>query len=78
MTQREAFHVDKQFGQAMAWENVALSEVDIVDKPGGLNYASAYVGLVPAKRIGILLLANRGEFPHEIVRYHILPALARQ
>lgn len=78
MTQREAFHVDKEFGQAMAWENVALGEVDIVDKPGGLNNASAYVGFVPAKRIGLLLLANRGEFPHEIVRYRILPALARQ
>jgi beta-lactamase class C len=32
---------------------------------------------VPACRIGILLLANRGEYPHEIARYRILPALAR-
>lgn len=77
MTQREAFHIDQQFGQAMAWENIALSGVDIVDKPGGLNNASAYVGLVPGRRIGLLLLANRGEFSHEIGRYHILPALAR-
>ena len=78
MTQREVFHVDQEFGQAMAWENVDLGEVAIVDKPGGLNNASAYVGLVPARKIGLLLLANRGEFPHEIGRYHILPALARQ
>jgi hypothetical protein len=26
----------------------------------------------------LLLLANRGEFSHEIGRYQILPALARQ
>jgi beta-lactamase class C len=78
MTQREVFHIDREFGQAMAWENVDLGELDIVDKPGGLNNASAYVGLVPARRIGLLLLANRGEFSHEIGRYHILPALARQ
>ena len=78
MTQREAFHVDPEFGQAMAWEDVNLGDVAIVDKPGGLNNASAYVGLVPAKRIGLLLLANRGEFSHEIGRYHILPAIARQ
>jgi beta-lactamase class C len=78
MTQREVFHVDQEFGQAMAWENVDLGEVAIVDKPGGLNNASAYVGLVPARKIGLLLLANRGEFPHEIGRYQILPALARQ
>ena len=28
-------------------------------------------------RIGIVLLANRGDYPHEIARYKILPALAR-
>jgi beta-lactamase class C len=77
MTQREAFHVSAKFGQAMAWENVHLSGVDIVDKPGGLNNASAYIGLVPARKIGIVLLANRGEFPHENARYEVLPALAR-
>lgn len=76
MTQRELFHVDEKFGQAMAWENVRLPGVTVVDKPGGLNNASGYIGLVPARRIGIVLLANRGEYPHEIARYKILPALA--
>jgi len=77
MTQRQRFHVSAKFGQAMAWENVHLDGVDIVDKPAGLNNASAYIGLVPAKRIGIVLLANRGDFPHENARYQVLPALAR-
>ena len=40
MTQAKAFHVDRKFGQAMAW---VLGDVAI-DKPGGLNDASAYVG----------------------------------
>jgi beta-lactamase class C len=78
MTQRETFHVSEKFGQAMAWENVHLGEVDVVDKPGGLNNASAYVGLVPAHKIGIVLLANRADFPHEIARYRVLPELARE
>jgi len=78
MTQRESFHVTEKFGQAMAWENVHLNDVDIVDKPGGLNNASAYLGLVPAHKIGIVLLANRRNFPHEIARYRVLPALARE
>lgn len=82
MTQREAFRVDQRFGQAtfgqaMAWETVHLPGLTIVDKPGGLNNASGYIGLLPAHRIGIVLLANRGEYPHEIARYKILPALAR-
>nr|WP_311538712.1 serine hydrolase [uncultured Bradyrhizobium sp.] len=77
MTERESFRVDAKFGQAMAWEHVRLDGVTVIDKPGGLNNASAYVGLVPARRLGIVLLANRGEYPHEIARYRILPALAR-
>jgi beta-lactamase class C len=76
MTQHEAFRVDDTFGQGMAWETVRLPGVTVVDKPGGLNNASGYLGLVPARRIGIVLLANRGEYPHEIARYKILPALA--
>jgi beta-lactamase class C len=77
MTQHEIFRVDEKFGQGMAWETVHLPEVTVVDKPGGLNNASGYIGLVPALRIGIVLLANRGEYPHEIARYRILPALAK-
>ncbi|WP_394329872.1 serine hydrolase [Bradyrhizobium mercantei] len=77
MTERESFRVDAKFGQAMAWEHVRLDGVTVIDKPGGLNNASAYVGLVPARRLGIVLLANRGDYPHEIARYRILPALAR-
>jgi beta-lactamase class C len=76
MTQREMFRVNEKFGQAMAWETVHL-DGEVVDKPGGLNNASGYIGLVPARRIGVLLLANRAEFPHEIARYQVLPALAR-
>jgi beta-lactamase class C len=76
MTQHEIFRVDDKFGQAMAWETVRLPGVTVVDKPGGLNNASGYIGLVPAQRLGIALLANRGEYPHEIARYRILPALA--
>jgi len=77
MTERERFRIDDKFGQAMAWENVRLDGVTVIDKPGGLNNASAYIGLVPARKLGIVLLANRGEYPHEIARYRILPALAR-
>jgi beta-lactamase class C len=78
MTQRETFHLTEKFGQAMAWENVHLNDVDVVDKPAGLNNASAYVGLVPAHKTGIVLLANSGDFPHEIARYRVLPELARE
>ncbi|UGV28127.1 serine hydrolase [Rhodopseudomonas boonkerdii] len=77
MTQREMFRVSDEFGQAVAWENVRRNGIEVVDKPGGLNNATAYVGLAPRQRMGIVVLANRGEFPYEIARYRVLPELAR-
>ncbi|OYU89910.1 MAG: serine hydrolase [Bradyrhizobiaceae bacterium PARB1] len=77
MTQRQIFRVSSEFGQATAWENVHRNGIDVVDKPGGLNNATAYIGLMPRQRMGIVVLANRGEFPYEIARYRVLPELAR-
>jgi beta-lactamase class C len=77
-TQREAFRIGPAAGQALAWETTAVDGPTIVDKPGGLNNASAYIGLVPERRIGIVILANRGDVhPFEAGRSTILPALSR-
>lgn len=78
MTEREAFRIGPQTGQAMAWETINTDGPTIVDKPGGLNNASAYIGLVPERKIGIVILANRGDVhPFEAARSTILPALSR-
>jgi beta-lactamase class C len=78
MTQRETFRVSPQHGQAMAWEIENPLGVTIVDKPGGLDNASAYIGLVPDRKIGLVILANRGDVhPFEAARSTILPELAR-
>lgn len=78
MTEREAFRIGPQAGQAMAWETIGTDGPTIVDKPGGLNNASAYIGLIPERKIGIVILANRGDVhPFEAARSTILPALSR-
>ncbi len=78
MTQRESFRVDAKGGQAMAWEIIDTDGPTIVDKPGGLNNASTYIGLVPERRLGIVILVNRGDVhPFEAARSTILPALSR-
>jgi beta-lactamase class C len=77
-TQRVAFRIDERDAQAMAWEITNWGGVPIVDKPGGLNNASAYMGLVPEHRLGIVILSNRGDvYPFELARKTILPALAK-
>jgi len=77
MTQREMIRVSQELGQAMAWETVYADGITIVDKPGGLNNASAYIGFVPARKVGVVLLANRSDFPYEIARNRLLSALSR-
>ncbi len=78
LSQREAFRISAQHAQAMAWEIENAPGLTIVDKPGGLNNASAYVGLVPEQKLGLVLLVNRGDaFPFEAARNSILPDLAR-
>lgn len=77
-TQHEFFRIDAQYGQAMAWEVNDLGGPTIVDKPGGLNNASAYVGLVPARKLGLVILSNRGDMhPYDAARTTILPTLAK-
>ncbi len=78
LTQREAFRVNAQYGQAMAWEVNDMNGPTIVDKPGGLNNASAYMGLVPQQKIAIVILSNRGDVhPYDAARATILPELAK-
>jgi len=78
LTQREELRVSAQYAQAMAWEIESPFGMTIVDKPGGLDNASAYIGLVPERKIGLVILANRGDVhPFEMARSTILPELAR-
>ena len=64
--------------QALAWEMHKGAET-IVDKYGGMNNAAAYIGLVPARKLGLVILSNRGgENPTAEVGRRLLDALARR
>ena len=77
-TQQGVFRISPRNQQGMAWEVNAFGGAPIVDKPGGLDNASTYIGLVPSRKIGLVILSNRGnQYPHEIARETLLPALAR-
>lgn len=79
MTQRGVFAIDAHHSQALAWEINDYGGPAITDKPGGLNNTSAYIGLVAERRLGIVILINRGDqHPHEAARERILPALVEE
>jgi beta-lactamase class C len=64
---QEAMNVTQQgvlpFGErwvgALAWER-HLGAWEIVDRYGGLNNASATIAMIPARKLGVVILCNRG------------------
>jgi hypothetical protein len=56
---------------------VRNDDLTIVDKNGGLNNTSTYIGMTPQKRIGIVILGNRGNEPATRIGRQIMLALAR-
>ncbi len=76
LTQQEVFRISPRNTQALAWEVNKYGGPAIIDKPGGLNNSSTYIGMVPSRRLAIVILSNRGfQHPYEIGR-KLLPALA--
>jgi beta-lactamase class C len=75
--QRSTFPTGRGVYQALAWE-VRKGEQTIVDKYGGMNNASAYIGLIPERKIGVVILVNRGSMPVTDAGRGIILALARK
>ena len=64
--------------QALAWETISGPGPAIVEKYGGLNNASAYIGMMPSRKLGIVILGNRGnQYPNEAGRRILLELAAR-
>lgn len=65
--------------QALAWETISGTGPAIVEKYGGLNNASAYIGMMPSRKLGIVILGNRGnQYPNEVGRRILLELAARE
>ena len=78
LTQQGLVHIEPRVMQALAWEVNDYGGPIVVDKPGGLENALTYLGLMPSRKVGIVILGNRGfNDPSSIARQTLLPALAR-
>ena len=79
MAQAQAgvFTVNPRFTQALAWQRVKNDDLLIVDKNGGLNNTATYIGMIPQRRLGIVILSNCGGEPATRIGRQIMLALAR-
>ena len=75
--QQGVFTVRPRFTQALAWQLVRSDDLAVVDKNGGLNNTSTYIGMIPDKRLGIVILSNCGNEPATRIGRQIMLALAR-
>jgi beta-lactamase class C len=77
LAQQGVFTVRPRFTQALGWQVVGNGELAIVDKNGGLNNTSTYIGMMPEKKLGIVILSNCGGEPATKIGRQIMLALAR-
>jgi beta-lactamase class C len=75
VAQRGVIPINERVMQALAWE-VRRGPWEVVDKSGGLNNASAYIGMIPVRNLGIVLLGNRSNMGLADAGRAILSALA--
>src|SRR5262249_58252022 len=59
--QQGVFTVNPRITQGLAWQRVQNGTLTIVDKNGGLNNTSTYIGMIPQARLSIVILMNRGK-----------------
>ena len=76
ITHREVAPVRQHVTQAHAWE-AHHGPMTILDKNGGLSNSTAYIGMIPAKRLGVVILINRGWLDGREIGHPILLRLGR-
>jgi beta-lactamase class C len=78
LTQRPVVPYGPRSWQALAWEVNFETDPPIVEKIAGLNNTSGYMGMIPDRKLGIVILANRGSQPANAMGRRILTDLARR
>lgn len=72
------FRISANNAQGLAWE-INFNATPIIEKNGGLDSSSTYIGMIPSAKIGLVILTNRGnQDPAEIGRRLLLQLAARQ
>lgn len=60
-TQEPYFKVNADLSIGLAWQRTMTGGMLILDKNGGYAGFSSYIGIIPDKKIGVVLLANKGK-----------------
>jgi beta-lactamase class C len=76
LTQKPFFKASAKMTQGLAWQRVNLEGELAIDKNGGLSGTSTYIGMLPERHLGVVVMANRGKCSATAVGRKLLLALA--
>jgi beta-lactamase class C len=74
--QQPYFKASANMMQGLAWQRTMPRGELLIDKNGGLNGTSTYIGMLPGRKLGVVVLANRGKCQGTSVGRALLFALA--
>jgi len=74
--QKPYFKASAKMMQGLAWQRVKLEGELVIDKNGGLTGTSTYIGMMPQRHVGVVVMANRGKCTATAVGRKLLLALA--
>lgn len=74
--QEPRFQVSDRMTLGLAWQRSRQEGELVVDKNGGLDGTSTYIGMLPERRIGVVVMANRGKCQGTAIGRKLLLALA--
>jgi beta-lactamase class C len=71
------FTVNPRLTIGLAWQIVSAGNFTMIDKNGGLGNTSTYIGFAPQKKLGVVVLVNRGKQHAVELGRQIIRALAQ-
>jgi len=72
------FTVNPRLTIGLAWQIISAGNFTMIDKNGGLGNTSTYIGFAPQKKLGVIVLVNRGKQHAVTFGRQIIHALAQE
>jgi beta-lactamase class C len=75
LAQKPYFEASANMTQGLAWQRVKRGGELVIDKNGGLPGTSTYIGMLPDRHVGVVVMANRSQCAATRVGRKLLLAL---
>lgn len=77
LTHKDFFKANNKLTLGLGWQKVMVDGNLVLDKNGGLAGFSSYIGFIPDKKIGVVILANKSKIQSTGIGRRLLRELLR-